>query len=215
MGATVEPLETADADEAARPAEQVGARATGGRPRSQEAERAIVDATLEALVEHGYQKLSIEGVAARAGVGKATIYRRWSDKAQLVTDAVKARGEFVPLPERTGDLAADFRAMLELSLRCLSGPDGALISVFCAERIRHPELAEAFERECLGERRRRWRELVTEAVETGQMPADTDIELVSEVGPAMLWEMTHLRSDPVPPDAVERIAAQFLELTPT
>ena len=72
--------------------------AATGRPRSKDAERAIVDATLEALVEQGYQAMSIEGIAARAGVGKATIYRRWSDKAQLVVDSVRARGEFAPLP---------------------------------------------------------------------------------------------------------------------
>ncbi len=208
MSATVEPLAAVD------PASANEARAAGGRPRSQEAERAIVDATLESLAEQGYQKLSIEGIAARAGVGKATIYRRWSDKASLVIDAVRQRGELAPVPERTGDLAADFRAMLELSLRCLSGPDGALISVFCAERLRHPELAEAFERECLAERRRRWHDLVTEAVETGRMPADTDIELMSEVGPALIWDLVRLRPAPVPPDTVDRIAAQFLKLTP-
>jgi AcrR family transcriptional regulator len=185
-----------------------------GRPRSKDADRAIVDATLEALIDQGYQAMSIEGIAARAGVGKATIYRRWSDKAQLVVDSVRARGEFAPLPERTGDLAADIRAMLELSLVCMKGSDGALISTFSAERLRHPELAEVFERECLTERRQRWYELISEAVAQGRLPADTDVALVADVGPALLWSLVNLRSDPVPPDAVDRIAAQFLRLSP-
>ncbi len=80
--------------------------------------------------------------------------------------------------------------------------------------MRHPELAEAFERECLAERRQRWYELVTEAVDTGRLPADTDIELTAEVGPALIWDLVRLRTAPVPPDAVERIAAQFFPLTP-
>jgi AcrR family transcriptional regulator len=185
-----------------------------GRPRSKDAERAIVDATLEALVEQGYQAMTIEGIAARAGVGKATIYRRWSDKAQLVVDAVRARGDFASPPPRTDDLAADFRAMLELTMQCMRGTDGVLIATFAAERIRHPELGREFERACLAERRARWHELVTEAVQTGRLPADTDIDLVAEVGPAMLWDLIHLRSTPAPRDAVARIAAQFFPLTP-
>jgi AcrR family transcriptional regulator len=185
-----------------------------GRPRSKDAERAIVDATIDALVDQGYQAMTIEGIAARAGVGKATIYRRWSDKAALVVDSVRAHADFAPLPARTDDLSADLRAMLDLTMRCMRGSDGALIAAFAAERMRHPELAREFERVCLNERRQRWRELVTEAVETGRLPADTDIELVSEVGPAMVWDLVNLRSTPVPRDAVDRILAQFLPLTP-
>jgi AcrR family transcriptional regulator len=184
-----------------------------GRPRSKDAERAIVDATIDALVEEGYQAMTIEGLAARAGVGKATIYRRWSDKAQLVVDAVRARADFAPLPPRTDDLAADLRAMLELTMRCMRGADGALIAAFAAERIRHPELSREFERVCLADRRQRWHELVSEAVATGRLPAETDVELVAELGPAMVWDLVNLRSTPVPRDAIERIMTQFFPLT--
>ena len=59
-----------------------------GRPRSAQAHRAILDATIELFVESGYEGLSIEGVAARAGVGKTTIYRRWSSKEDLIVDAI-------------------------------------------------------------------------------------------------------------------------------
>jgi AcrR family transcriptional regulator len=60
-----------------------------GRPRSAQAHKAIIDATLELLAEEGFQGLSIEAVAARAGVGKTTIYRRWSSKDELVMDAIR------------------------------------------------------------------------------------------------------------------------------
>jgi AcrR family transcriptional regulator len=66
---------------------QVPAQPTAGRPRSEEAHQAILDATLELLVEVGFSALTVEGVASRAGVGKATIYRRWPSKLPLVVEA--------------------------------------------------------------------------------------------------------------------------------
>ena len=81
-----------------------------GRPRSEEAHQAILDATLELLVEVGFSALTVEGVASRAGVGKATIYRRWPSKLPLV---VEAFGQLPGFPEvDTGDLAEDLKQML-------------------------------------------------------------------------------------------------------
>ena len=85
-----------------------------GRPRSEQADRAIMAAALELLAERGLAGMSIEEVAARAGVGKATIYRRWSSKGALALDAFLAEFEQQqPLPDTgslRGDLAAELRA---------------------------------------------------------------------------------------------------------
>ena len=86
------------------------AATSAGRPRSEEAHAAILDATLELLVEVGYPALTVEGIATRAGVGKATIYRRWSSKLPLV---IEAFGQLPALEEAdTGDLVADLESML-------------------------------------------------------------------------------------------------------
>ena len=74
--------------EQAVPLEEAAAKGPG-RPRDPEADRAILEATIEILGEEGYEGLSIEGVAARAGVGKTTIYRRWTSKAELVVAAIQ------------------------------------------------------------------------------------------------------------------------------
>ena len=81
---------------------------TAGRPRSEEAHQAILDATLELLSEVGFSALTIEGVAARAGVGKATIYRRWASKLPLVVEA------FMRIPETTW---TELRRAVDLATR--------------------------------------------------------------------------------------------------
>ena len=89
-----------------------------GRPRSERSHLAIVKAALELLVEVGYQRLTMEQVQRRAGVGKATIYRRWTSKAELVKDAIQHFSAELPLPD-TGSLAEDY-ATAERHIRALT-----------------------------------------------------------------------------------------------
>src|SRR5690348_16443209 len=83
---------------------------------------AIRDAVLEELAAHGYGRLSIEGVARRAGVGKTTIYRRWSSKLQMVIDVVSAVAVQGMAPPDTGSLRGDLRAMLTVASAALRHP---------------------------------------------------------------------------------------------
>lgn len=82
-----------------------------GRPRSAESHRAILDATIELVAEEGMQGASIEAIAARAGVGKATIYRRWSSKEDLIVDALSELHPLTKLVD-TGNLREDLIAVL-------------------------------------------------------------------------------------------------------
>src|SRR5262245_26365763 len=117
-----------------------------GRPRDPACDNAIVQATLDAFIEGGYGAVSIEGVAARSGVAKATIYRRYSDKAQLLVDAIRfAVQADDPLPD-TGDLRADLRAMLLPLVARLRGKEGQLLVALAAERVLNPDLAAEFDR---------------------------------------------------------------------
>jgi AcrR family transcriptional regulator len=156
-----------------------------GRPRSEECTKAIIDATLQELAESGYVALTIDGVAARSGSGKATIYRRWSTKADLVADAID-RHTFAELPmDDTGDLEADLRRYLRALERALSGIDGELLLALTAERLRNPELASAFDRRFVDERRTWLRGLLRSAIDRGELPPATDVELLADVGPAL------------------------------
>jgi AcrR family transcriptional regulator len=84
-----------------------------GRPRSEASHQAIIRATLELLLEVGYGPLTMEAVRLRAGVGKATIYRRWSSKEELVRDAIVALHEEFDVPD-TGSLRGDYHAIAEM-----------------------------------------------------------------------------------------------------
>jgi AcrR family transcriptional regulator len=154
-----------------------------GRPRSEEAHRAILDATLELLVEVGFSGLTVEGVASRAGVGKATIYRRWASKLPLVVEAFGQLPGFEEVD--TGDLAEDLKKMLRSYLRVFSST--ALSSVLpslAGERTHNPELAELFEPVSKGRRQPLMRAF-ERAQQRGDVPPDVDLELAADlvVGP--------------------------------
>ena len=107
---------------------------SGGRPRSAEADEAILQAALELLAESGYRALTMEKVRASSGVGKATIYRRYGSKEELVAAAIVHLNSDIPLPDDTGTLQGDFAATAQSVLqgaartRCSPGRNTAAIS---------------------------------------------------------------------------------------
>ena len=156
---------------------------TAGRPRSEEAHQAILDATIELLVEVGFSALTVEGVASRAGVGKATIYRRWPSKLPLV---VEAFGQLPGFEEAdTGDLAEDLKRMLRSYLKVFnSTPLSAVLPSLAGERAHNPELSQLFEPVSKG-RRQPLTRAFERAVERGEISSALDLELAADlvVGP--------------------------------
>lgn len=190
----------APADEAARP----------GRPRSEAAGQAIRDAALELFVEHGYGGMSMEGIAARAGVGKATIYRRWTSKAELLVDALRSHDTMVVALPDTGDVRADLTAVLRSVQRSMDGEDGPILAAFAVEKHRNTELRDEFQRAFVAKRRAHLRSIISAAVERGDLAARTDVELVVEAGPAILVHRMLIAEAPPEPDLPERIVALLL-----
>jgi len=180
-----------------------------GRPRDPALDDAILEAALAEFAEAGFAGVTIEGVAARAGVGKATVYRRYADKVALVVAAL-GRGAHVgdELPD-TGDVHADLRAMLLPLFDRLRGPDARLLLAFAADRVRHPELGAEFDRVVVGRKREHIHRLLQAAVERGQLPPDADLDLIAEAGPAILWHRAHYGLG-FPDDLPDRIVRQLL-----
>ncbi len=156
---------------------------SAGRPRSEEAHQAILDATLSLLAEVGYSALTVEGVASKAGVGKATIYRRWPSKLPLV---VEAFGGLPALQDvDTGNLVGDLQRMLRSYLELFNTtPLAAVLPSLAGERAHNPELSELFDPVLKG-RRQPLVAVLERAVARGEIPAETDLELAADliVGP--------------------------------
>jgi AcrR family transcriptional regulator len=152
---------------------------SAGRPRSEEAHRAILDATLALLVEVGYSGLTVEGIAQRAGVGKATIYRRWPSKLPLV---IEAFGELPGFEDAdTGTLAGDLEQMLRGYLRVYhTSPLGAVVPSLAGELPHNPELMELFA-PVVRSRRQPLIHALERAIERGEIPADTDLDLAADL----------------------------------
>jgi AcrR family transcriptional regulator len=153
-----------------------------GRPRSSEADRAIVDAALELLVEEGINALSMEAVAARAGVGKATIYRRWPGKDALVRDALTSLNDELPQTFAGVSACEQIVDMLDW-IRC-RGTDTRTSRIaprLMAYRRSHPELFALVDKHVLEPRRERMRALVRKGIAGGELRGDLDVELTAMV----------------------------------
>lgn len=155
---------------------------SAGRPRSEEAHKAILEATLALLVEVGFSALTVEGVATRAGVGKATIYRRWQSKLPLV---IEAFGQLPALQEvDTGDLVSDLKKMLRNYLQLFnSTPLATVLPSLAGERAHNPDLA-VFD-PVMVDRRQPLMRVLRRGVERGELPADLNLDLAADliVGP--------------------------------
>ncbi len=153
-----------------------------GRPRSQEADRAILTATVDLLAERGLDGMSIEEVAARAGVGKATIYRRWPSKGLLALDAfVVSFAEQQPLPD-TGTLRGDLVAALSAWVRAVTGTSmGRMLTGLIAEAQYDPELRAAWRDRVLEPLRAQYRIMLDRAAARGEIRLSVDQDVVLDL----------------------------------
>ena len=147
---------------------------------------AICDATLALLLEVGYDRMSMDAVAARAHASKATIYRRWAGKQELVLDAVKSRGPGLTVPEDTGSLRGDLVATYRSAVRGSAGQDADLIAGVLRAMRSAPELADCVRSQVVESKCDVSRTIVARAVERGELPATTDPLILHEVASA-LW----------------------------
>jgi AcrR family transcriptional regulator len=158
-----------------------------GRPRSPEADRAILRAAVDLLADEGYGGVTMEGVASRAGVGKATVYRRWPCKSALVVDAVTACRESGSEPPDTGSTRDDLLVFVRGFMHHLRTSDaGRVMPALVAELSRNPELAAEFRDGFVQPRRAKVLEAVRRGVERGEVRPDVDAELIADGVVALL-----------------------------
>ena len=148
-----------------------------GRPRSEQAEQAIIEATLDLFAEQGFEGVCVEAVAARAGVGKATIYRRWPNKEELLLAAFGSLKS--PYPEPGGVCARDdLVAMLSVMCADMADPRKARrYALLLGEGRKYPRLMERYTETVVRPRREAMRAVIRRGIESGELRADTDVEI--------------------------------------
>jgi AcrR family transcriptional regulator len=188
----------------------VPGQSSAGRARNPHTHRAILDATVELLDELGYQDLSIERVAARAGVGKATIYRWWNSKSALVIEAMESGLPPSKAPH-TGDPRADLRTTVEAVARTYAATTlGATVPALAADIPRDPVAAERL-RKFLRPRRDVAREVLHHAAAVGQLPADVDIETTIDLFEGAIFYRRFVRGMEVDDAMIEQLVSLIMD----
>lgn len=188
-------------------------QARRGRPRDPAVDTAILAAAVDLLAEAGFARLTMEQVAARAGVGKASLYLRWPNKIALVADAIQQHAAVVPDVPETGSLREDMRTFLRALVRGKPAAQRALSAV-TGEIASHPELRRAWRQGVEETLLARLRLIVERAIERGELPAASDVELLALL-PLRLIQHWRLNHEQGPDDAVvERIIDQFYPPAP-
>jgi AcrR family transcriptional regulator len=161
-----------------------------GRPREARADRAIVTATLELMAERGIRDLRMDDVADRAGVGKATIYRRYRSKDELVSDAVATLVSEIAIPD-SGSTRTDLLVLMTQAVELYSGSLAAgLIPAVLEEASRNPELASTVRERFLAGRRAALSAVLQRGVRRGDLRRGLDLELALDVlGGAIFYRL--------------------------
>lgn len=168
---------------------------------------AIRAAVFEELAAVGFARMSIEGIARRAGVGKTAVYRRWKSKLSLVLDLLTAfAAQGLPAPA-TGSLYGDVRALLEVAAHALRHPVASqVIPDLLVEAARHPEIADAIKAALLDSQQGVAAVVVREAVARGELPVDADADRALDliIGP-LYWRLVVVRT-PLPQGYLDDLA---------
>lgn len=186
---------------AAVPREPVG--------RGENARQRVLRAALQVLADSGLPGFTIESVARRAGASKATLYRHWPSASALLVDAMDA--QFRPLPDAaTGDLRADLITLLSGFTATLTDtPFPKLMAAFIDAAERDPALAD-LHAELTARRREPMARILSEAALRGEIPADTDRELVVDLLAAPFFYRRFIAHRPIPPGMVAAVVDQVL-----
>jgi len=169
----------------------------GGRPRDPSRDSVIRAAILQLLADVGYGALTMDAVASEAGVGKATIYRRWRTKQDLVVDTISEMNRPQEVVPNTGSLEGDLRAMLQSLLAIVTGPAGAATLSLLSTVPHEPALAQAFRNGPMMEWRNVFDEVWRQAQARGEVARGVSGDLIGEAASAPLVQRWLLTGEPV------------------
>lgn len=200
MPQTYAPVESAE--------EKAGnGRRPPGRPRSEDARKAILRSTLKLLQETGFPDLSIEAIAAHADVGKATVYRWWPNKASLVAEAFSHSADEELRFPNTGSVRDDVSIQMKHLVRVLRGRRGRIVAALIGGGQSDPELIEAFRDRFMLPRRQEAYQTLRRGIARRELPEDLDLDLTLDTLYGSLYMRFLIRQTGLTDDYVDEVVA--------
>lgn len=186
-----------------------------GRPRSAEAQDKILAATAELLSEGGFHSVTMEAVAARAGVAKTTLYRWWPNRAALALDCVSARMTPISPAPRAGSYRKRFQRQLKATIRLLNGRQGQSILALIGAKQTDRSLGQAYSEQIARPRRAHTRKMAHQAIAVGELAPGTDPDLFLDAIYGPLYYRKVVSGEAVTDDFIDRIVdAAFRAFAP-
>ncbi len=181
-----------------------------GRPRSDKVHRAILEAALETVEQIGFRALTIDAIAAKAGVGKMTIYRRWPNKAAVVMDAfltIVGPGTGFPTEPRAVN---SIRLQMRLQAKFFRGKFGKIIKTLLGEAQFDSELAEAFRERWILPRRLMTRGMLEQAIRQLDLRPDIDLDTATDMLYGPIYYRMQIGSGPIDDEFTDKIFADVI-----
>jgi AcrR family transcriptional regulator len=181
-----------------------------GRPRSEQAHSAILRSTLKLLGQNGFSELTIESVAARAGVGKATVYRWWPNKAALIADAfASSTTRKLHFPD-TGSVRADMSQQMHQVIKIFNSRRGRIVSAILGGGQSDRDLIAAFRERFLWPRRREAYATLKRGILRGELRKDVDMDLLLDSLYGPIYMRFLIRHDKLTPEFVDSLCELVL-----
>ncbi len=181
-----------------------------GRPRSEGARLAILRSTLKILGKHGFADFTIEDVAAHAGVGKATVYRWWSNKAALIADAfASSTTRALHFPD-TGSVCSDMSQQMRQLVKIFRSRRGRIVSAMLAAGQSDRDLIAAFRERFLKPRRQEAYATLRRGIARGELRKDMDLDLLLDSLYGPIYMRFLIRHDKMTPDFIDRLCELVL-----
>lgn len=181
-----------------------------GRPRSARRHEAMLQTAMDLVIELGFRGVSIEAIAAKAGVAKTTIYRRWPNKAAVVMDAFMERLLRTEFPT-TKKVSDSIRLQMRSMAKAFRTQDGAVLKALLAEAQFDAELATAFRERWTLARRKIALAVLQKAVSEGELRSDTDLEATMDLLYAPMYYRLQMGTAPLSDAYIDEIFKQVME----
>jgi AcrR family transcriptional regulator len=178
-----------------------------GRPRSEKARKAVIRTTLKLLERVGFHELSIEAVAARAGVGKATVYRWWANKAELVISAFASAVENELRFPAGGKVLDSIHQQMKRWVVIFQSPLGQIVATVIGAGQSDPDILKAFRALWVEPRRKEVRGLLLQAMKNGELRPDLDPDTILDLFYGPLYLRLVLKHAPLDEDFVNTVFA--------